>query len=312
MSISAATHAEHPGGRPRTGLGTDPQEATTLRLYLPYVFDDDIQRQATARKQVLDLLQKPGGIADQVYQQEVDFLTKYVNSSVKSYADFQDLMYSKIHPQYIQMMERTIFRPEIISRIVNPESGQRSDKQMRSTESMAHRKIADVLRSLLRSLAGQERQLLGLTDSAGHYSIPSAKNNWRHNEEVSLDAPASQGEGAQDLINAIPGPASEQPEHNMKALVSEVAAEAPAEIREHVESIVSTMAERLEEDMNPTELAEDTRAIVEWYAAERLHVIEQLPEGDAPDKIFWQDPAVLQKLSDKITATILAYENAEG
>ena len=316
MHISAATHSEHPGGRPRTGIGADPAEAEILRIYLPYTFDDDVQRQAYARKQILDLIQKPGGLADQVYTNEVNRLVKYVAPSVTpSFHDFEDKMYAHVYPHYLQLMERTLFQPENISRIVNPTGKQRGYERnqelagIRSQAGMTHKKFVSVLSHLIISIANQERRELGLVNSAGGFSDPSGCSNWRTNETVSLDTGANTAEG-EAMGMDVPAPVTEQPEHNAATLTTAVASEFPDELKEHIASIVSTMAERTEPGMDPVELAADTKDIVTWYAAERLGVIEQIG-GDSFDKVFWQDPAILQKLSDKITSIILEYEKAE-
>jgi hypothetical protein len=174
---------------------------------------------------------------------------------------------------------------------------------------MTHKKFLSVLSHLIISIANQERRELGLVNSAGGFSDPSGCSNWRTNETVSLDTGANTAEG-EAMGMDVPAPVTEQPEHNAATLTTAVASEFPDELKEHIASIVSTMAERTEPGMDPVELAADTKDIVTWYAAERLGVIEQIG-GDSLDKVFWQDPAILQKLSDKITSIILEYEKAE-
>lgn len=300
--LPGAKRTKHPGGRPSGTRMLSQEEQGLFLQHFPYVLDYEAQRKIAARKQILDLLLKAGGIAETAYTHVEAYLFKYVNSTVKSADDFHNRMYRLVYSTYMDRIPAALFRQSTVARIANPTDGQRQPSQNRSLMSMAVIKIMSTLKNLGISIANQNKVELGLTNLAGGFSAPGWESKWHKDEIVSLDTAATTKNG-ESLGLDLPGPANEQPENKFSQLASEISLRVSAELADHIAGIFMEMDDTVV-GMTDQARRREVQEAVDWYADERLAICKQIE--DQPDESFWGDSEMRKQLSEVISNAIAA------
>lgn len=285
-----------------------------LARYPKEVTERLLHQQTQARQKILAIIKKPGGIADKIYAQEVHRLYKnYCDKTViPDIRTFEDKMYARVHPKYMDTLGRAIFW-SVAERIYGGRDASDGRQPyvvsqgrigIRSRESRAYIKLASLLRSYISTLANHDKVELGLTNTTGRFSPPPGQSNWRHNEVISLDAPATGSDNNSGaLIDTMPGLAVP-----FKEFKDDISNEFPPELKEYIFGIIveissSYLYNKIDpEALSKEELAGDIKSKVYRYARERLEVCEEL---DAPpDEKYWRDETLLDRIAAKITAEI--------
>lgn len=278
------------------------EEQNRFHQYFPYVLDYDVQRKIEARKQILDLLVKTGGIAETAYKHVEAYLFKHVNATVISADDFHARMYRLVYPTYMDRIPAALFRQSTVARIANPTDGQRQPSQNRSPMSMAVIKIMSTLKNLVISIANQNKMELGLTNLAGGFSAPGWESKWHKNETVSVDTGAISKSG-ETIGLEVPGPAEEEPENVFSRFASEVGLRVSAELADHIYGIFREMDSAVA-GMNEQDRRREVQEAVDCYADERLDVCKLI--NDQPDEAYWETPEMRKKLVEVILNAIVA------
>lgn len=279
-----------------------------------------LHQQTQARQEILAIIRKPGGIAEKIYNQEVRRLYEYCDKTIiPNVRIFEDKMYAKIYPKYMDTMGHAIFW-NVAERIyggkdapsgAQPYVSSHGHMGMRSRESRAYIKLASLLRSYISTLANQDKIELGLTNSAGRFSPPSGQSNWRHNETISIDSKAVTDQGElESLAGTLPGSSLEQPEVAFEEAENIIAIHFPSDLKEHIRGILIFLAMDYRETdirtLSEDVLLTDVKLRVDNYARGRIQVCEQL--GDQSDAAYWEDEELLKRLTKKITESIIAWQ----